>query len=90
MFEGPMTESMMWKARDRNLLELHIHDIRDYSTDKHRTVDDTPYGGGGGMVMRVDVVVCAVEALSQPGIPVILMSPQGRVFSRLRALRRPG
>lgn len=81
MFEGPMTQSMMWKARDRGLLDLHIHDIRDHALDKHRTVDDTPYGGGGGMVLRADVVVRAVEALAQPGTPVILMSPQGRVFS---------
>lgn len=81
MFDGPMTESMMWKARDRGLLDLHIHDIRDYTLDKHRKVDDTPYGGGGGMIMRVDVVVRAVEAVAQPGTPVILMSPQGRVFS---------
>lgn len=81
MFQGPMTESMMWKARDRQLLDLHIHDIRDFSTDKHRTVDDTPYGGGGGMLMRADVVVRAVESLVTPGTPVILTSPQGRVFS---------
>lgn len=81
MFSGPMSESMMWKARDRGLLDLHIHDIRDYTLDKHRKVDDTPYGGGGGMVMRADVVVRAVEALAAPGAPVILMSPQGRVFS---------
>lgn len=81
MFQGPMTESMMWKARDRQLLDLHIHDIRDFSTDKHRTVDDIPYGGGGGMLMRVDVVTRAVESLVKPGTPVILTSPQGRVFS---------
>lgn len=81
MFTGPMTESMMWKARDRGLLDLRIHDLRDYALDKHRKVDDTPYGGGGGMIMRVDVVVRAVEALAEPGVPVILMSPQGRVLS---------
>ncbi len=81
MFNGPMTESMMWKARDRGLLDLHIHDIRDYALDRHRKVDDTPYGGGGGMIMRADVVVRAVETLTAPGAPVILMSPQGRLFS---------
>lgn len=81
MFAGPMSESMMWKARDRGLLDLHLHDIRDYALDRHRKVDDTPYGGGGGMIMRVDVLVRAVEALAGPGIPVILMSPQGRLFS---------
>ena len=83
MFEGPMTESMMWKARDRGLLDLHLHDIRDYAKNKHRSVDDTPYGGGGGMVLRPEVVVDAIEATRQndQDIPVILMSPQGRVFN---------
>ena len=61
MFEGPMNASMMWKARDRGLLSLHVHNIRDWSTDKHRTVDDAPYGGGGGMLMRVDVLHAAVK-----------------------------
>lgn len=83
MFEGPMTASMMWKAKDRKLLDLHLHDIRDWALDKHRKVDDTPYGGGGGMVMRVDVLhaaVTAVQALDTPA-PVIYMSPTGRVLS---------
>ncbi len=86
MFQGPMNESMMWKAQEHGLLHLQIHDIRGYTTDKHRSADDTPYGGGGGMIMRVDVVVRAVEALRQPGTPVILMTPQGRVFSHQIAL----
>jgi len=83
MFQGPMTESMMWKAQDRKLLDLRLHNIRDYTTDKHRSVDDTPYGGGGGMILRPDVVVRAVESVieGQANVPVILMSPQGRVFS---------
>jgi tRNA (guanine37-N1)-methyltransferase len=84
MFDGPMGESMMWKARDLGLLDLRLHNIRDFSTDRHRTVDDTPYGGGGGMVMRADVLVNAVESVTQdapPGTPVILMSPQGQVLS---------
>jgi tRNA (guanine37-N1)-methyltransferase len=81
MFTGPMTESMLWKAQDRGLLDLRIHDIRDYALDRHRKVDDTPYGGGGGMIMRADVVARAVETLARSGVPVILMSPQGRVFS---------
>lgn len=84
MFDGPMTESMLWKARDRGLLDLRLRDMRDYSADKYRTVDDMPYGGGGGMVLRADVVVPAVEAALEgapPGTPVIFMSPQGRTFS---------
>jgi tRNA (guanine37-N1)-methyltransferase len=88
MFQGPMTESMMWKARDRGLLDLRLHDIRDYSTDKHRSVDDTPYGGGGGMVLRADVVVPAVEDVisDNPQTPVILMSPQGRLLTHTVAV----
>ncbi len=86
MFESPMSESMMWKAKETGLLDLHLHDIRDYSQDKHRTVDDTPYGGGGGMLLRVDVMVRAIESVvamdtHSPSPPVILMTPQGRLFS---------
>lgn len=82
MFDGPMNTSMMWKARDRGLLDLHVHDIRDYARDKHRTVDDTPYGGGGGMLMRVDVLHQAVTAVvGDDRPPVIFMSPQGRRLS---------
>ncbi len=89
MFQGPMTESMLWKARDRGLLDLHIHNIRDYALDRHRTADDTPYGGGGGMIMRADIVVRAVESVmgdSLPGAPVILTTPQGRLFSHAIAV----
>lgn len=82
MFEGPMTTSMMWKARDRGLLDLHLHNIRDHTTGKHRTADDVPYGGGGGMLMKVDVLAAAVESVkTEPDTPVIFMSPQGRLLS---------
>jgi len=92
MFDGPMTESMLWKARDRELLDLRLHDIRDYTTDRHRTVDDTPYGGGGGMLMRADVVVSAVEGVLAQGngAPVILMSPGGRQFTHRVAVELAG
>jgi tRNA (guanine37-N1)-methyltransferase len=81
---APMNESMMWKAREQGYLNLHIHDIRDFTTDKHRTADDIPYGGGGGMIMKPDVVLRAIEAAlvgAPAGTPVIFLSPQGRVFS---------
>jgi tRNA (guanine37-N1)-methyltransferase len=84
MFQGPMTESMLWKARDHHLLDLRLHDIRDFTTDKHRKADDIPYGGGGGMIMKVEPVVSGIETVLEnalPGTPVILMTPQGRVFS---------
>lgn len=84
MFTGPMTESLLWKARDRGLLDLRLHDVREHSTSKHRSVDDTPYGGGGGMVLKPEIVVAAVENVlrdAPPGTPVLLMTPQGRLFS---------
>ncbi|PJF26316.1 MAG: tRNA (guanosine(37)-N1)-methyltransferase TrmD [Phototrophicales bacterium] len=89
MFQGPMTESMLWKARDRALLDLRLHNIRDFAQDRHRTVDDLPYGGGGGMVMRVDVTVAAVETVMADaalGTPILLMSPQGRLFDHATAV----
>lgn len=82
MFTAPMSMSMMWKARERHLLDFHAHDIREYALDKHNKVDDTPYGGGGGMVLRPDVVVNAVEQVrGDHQAPVILMSPQGKKFN---------
>ena len=84
MFQGPMTESILKRARERGLLSVHLHDIRDYATDKHRTVDDTPYGGGGGMVMRVGPLVAAIEDVrgEDADAPVILLTPQGRTFTQ--------
>lgn len=91
MFTGPMSESMMWKARDQQLLDLRLHDIRDFSQDKHRKVDDTPYGGGGGMVLKPDVVVTAVEAVrGESDAHVVLMSPQGRLFNHDVAVELAG
>jgi tRNA (guanine37-N1)-methyltransferase len=87
MFTVPMNASMMWKAREHGFLEFHAHNIRDWAQNKHNTVDDTPYGGGGGMLMRVDVVVRAVEAVrSNEDVPVILMSPVGKVFNHAKAV----
>ena len=88
MFDGPMTQSMMWKARDKGLLNLQLHDIRDWSYNKHRQVDDTPYGGGGGMLLRADVLVPAVKTVltDAKDVPVIMMSPQGRAFNHNIAL----
>src|SRR5215468_4911307 len=89
MFDGPMTDSMLWKARDRGLLDLRLHDIRDFTTDKHHTADDLPYGGGGGMIMKPGPVVSAIESVladAPPGVPVLLMSPQGQVFSHSMAV----
>lgn len=87
MFDVPMNESMMWKAQDRNILEFHSHNIRDWTRDKHHMVDNTPYGGGGGMIFKPDVLVRAVEGVKKDSSArVILMSPQGQVFNHKKAL----
>jgi tRNA (guanine37-N1)-methyltransferase len=87
MFDNTMNTSMMWKAQDRQILKLFTHDIRDYSQSKHRQVDDTPYGGGGGMVLKPDVVVRAVESVKGASNGrVLLMSPQGKVFNHAKAV----
>ena len=77
----------MWKARDRGLLDFRVHDIRDYALDKHRQADDAPYGGGGGMILKPDVLVRAIESIRPTAdTPVVLMSPQGRLLTHRVAL----
>ena len=82
MLAGPLEESILGRARAAGLVEIGVHDLRDYTTDRHRTTDDAPYGGGAGMVMRPEPLFAAVEALRTPGADVILMTPQGRVFNQ--------
>lgn len=77
---GPLAISVVKRARERGLLDLHVHNIRDWATDRHRTVDDYPFGGGHGMVMRVDVLdraLEAVQAMAEPRGLVVYLSPQG-------------
>ncbi|SMB95337.1 tRNA (Guanine37-N(1)-) methyltransferase [Thermanaeromonas toyohensis ToBE] len=89
MFTGPLDESIVKRAREKGLLQVNLVDIRDFSLDKHRTVDDYPYGGGPGMILRPEPVFLAVESLLQGGAgkkpPIILLSPQGEVFNQAMA-----
>jgi len=81
MFVSPFECSLLYKAREKGLIEIRIHDIRSYAEDKHRMADDAPYGGGGGMVMKVEPIDRALSSLDlPPGTPVILMTPQGETF----------
>ena len=72
------------RAVEANLVEIQVHDLRDYAPDRHRQIDDRPFGGGAGMVMKPEPLFRAVEALTDSGIqaPVALLSPQGRLFSQ--------
>ena len=83
MFQGPLTESILRRAADRGLISVRLHQIRDYASDKHRTTDDAPYGGGAGMVMKAEPLVACIEAVlaEKPG-RVLLTTPRGRVFDQ--------
>ncbi len=82
MFEGPLTESIIRRALERGLLEIRLHQIRDFATDRHKVVDDAPYGGGDGMVMKVEPIAACIEAVKveRPNARVILTTPRGRLF----------
>ena len=76
--------SIIGRARERGLLDIQVRDLRDYTTDRHRQVDDMPYGGGPGMVMKPEPFFAAIDALRAPGVPsrLLLTSPQGRRFDQ--------
>src|SRR5512146_2065729 len=86
---GPLSESILKRAREKGLLAVAVRNIRDYTDDKHKTADDSPYGGGAGMVMKPEPVFKAFEVMKaeHPGeaFYTILLSPQGRVLNQRRA-----
>ena len=84
VFSPYLQASILDKASSRGLIDVRLHNIRDYSHDRHHTTDDTPYGGGGGMVMKPEPVFEALETVlgAPPPCPVILLTPQGRVFNQ--------
>jgi tRNA (guanine37-N1)-methyltransferase len=83
IFTPYLEAGILQKAAERGILTVGLHNIREYTRDRHHTTDDTPYGGGGGMVMKPEPVFEAVESVlgQNPDFPIILMTPQGRVFS---------
>jgi len=92
-FDGPLGEGIVRRAAEAGLVDVTVHDLRDYATDRHRSVDDVAYGGGPGMVFKPEPVVRAVEAVAAlSGTPdvVILTSPQGRRFTQADAVRLAG
>jgi tRNA (guanine37-N1)-methyltransferase len=86
MFDGPFDASMLKSAAESGVIEISLVDIRDFATDKHRTVDDYPFGGGSGMIMKCEPVSLALEAVlagrQRSEVNTVLLSPQGRVFSQ--------
>ena len=84
MFPGPLGHSLLGKAMSNGLWSLDVRDIRDHGLGKHRTVDDTPAGGGPGMVMRADVAAAAIDAVPREGRPLIYLSPRGAPLTQAR------
>ena len=85
MFDGPLNSSLLGKAQDKGVLSIEVIDFREYSTNKHRAVDDYPYGGGVGMVLQPEPVISALRDrldLEDPEQEIILMTPQGKVFTQ--------
>ncbi|GEL94366.1 tRNA (guanosine(37)-N1)-methyltransferase TrmD [Cellulomonas composti] len=84
---APLELSLVGKARESGLLDLRVHDLRDWTTDRHRTVDDTPFGGGAGMVMRPDVWGTALDEVLTPDAHLVLPTPSGALFTQRTAER---
>jgi tRNA (guanine37-N1)-methyltransferase len=82
MFAGPLDESIVRRARDEGRLDLRIGNLRDYTHDRHKTVDDRPFGGGPGMLLKPEPIFEAVESLRGADTRVVLLSPAGRVFNQ--------
>jgi tRNA (guanine37-N1)-methyltransferase len=87
VFKPYLETSILQRARESHLVEVHLHNIRDWTTDRHHVCDDMPYGGGGGMVMKPEPIFTAIESVlgAPPTCPVILLTPQGRVFTQTLA-----
>jgi tRNA (guanine37-N1)-methyltransferase len=82
MFAGPLDESIIKRARTAGLLDLELHQLRDWTHDRHKTVDDRPFGGGPGMLLKPEPIFEAVESLRREKTRVVLMSPSGRKFNQ--------
>lgn len=88
MFRGPFDESIIRRGQDKGLIQIGLHQIRDFSTDKHQTVDDSPYGGGAGMVMKPEPLAACLEAArsQNPHATVVLTSPKGKPLTHQLAV----
>ncbi|MFV0336719.1 MAG: tRNA (guanosine(37)-N1)-methyltransferase TrmD, partial [Chthoniobacterales bacterium] len=85
MCRGPLTESMMKRAQEQGAVEIKVHNIRDWAQDKHCITDEPPYGGGPGMVLKIEPIYEALKSLRRPESRVIYLSPTGKPFEQKRA-----
>ena len=85
MYNGPFDESIVKRAREEGLIEINLVDLREFTHDRHRSVDDRPYGGGAGMLMKPEPIFEAVDTLRTPQSRIVLLSPQGQQFQQQHA-----
>jgi len=87
LIRSPLEHSILKRAQSKNLVEIYVHNLRDYTKDKHKSVDDTPYGGGAGMVMRIEPIAACIRALNEERHyeEIIYLSPDGEVFNQALA-----
>jgi tRNA (guanine37-N1)-methyltransferase len=87
LVSGPLNESILRRAREKGIVEIVVHDLRDYATDRHRTIDDAPYGGGAGMILKVEPVFAAIESLTKerPYDEVVYLSADGERLTQQSA-----
>jgi tRNA (guanine37-N1)-methyltransferase len=85
MFEGPLAQSIPGRIQEQGLASIRIHDLREWGIGRHRSVDDAPYGGGAGMILRPEPVADALDTMRRPDSVVILLDPVGEVFRQARA-----
>jgi len=85
MLDGFLSESMLGRGQEAKLLEIKVHNTRNWATDKHKTTDDRPFGGGAGMVMKCEPIIDAIEQLQTPGCRRIYLTPDGTPFTSARA-----
>ncbi len=85
MFQGPLSESILKRAQQKGVVEIKIHDLREFALDRHQTADDRPYGGGSGMVMLVEPIALAFDKFYRPGSKILVPSPRGRRLTQSMA-----
>ena len=90
LFEGPLSASIPGRIREQGIADIRVHDLRQWGLGRHRSLDDAPYGGGAGMVMRPEPVAAALDALRSDGCSAILLDPAGEVFRQARAVDLAG
>ncbi len=85
MFKGPLTESILKRAQENGVVKIKVHNLRDWTSDKHHTVDDKPFGGGGGMIMKIEPIHKAIQSLNKEDSAVVITTAKGETYKQSKA-----